>query len=97
VYKVAYASLPYQATVRGPSSQSPLTRPQLKFMTDKEILMNFCGRMRTMLEFRGNPEHGHIRSGDGRGYGMTRRKLCHQFRVNHRWINYQDKKEIKIF
>jgi hypothetical protein len=41
MYKLKYASLPYQTTVRGPSSQSPLTRRHLKFMTDKKILLNF--------------------------------------------------------
>ena len=62
-------------------------------MTDKNILINFRGRIKIMLEFRGKPEHGLIRSGNGRDYVMTRRKLLHQSRVYHRWINYHDTKE----
>jgi hypothetical protein len=81
MYKLQYASLPYQVTVQGLSSQNPLTRRQLKFMTDKKILRNFSGRTWSILEFLGNPEHGRIMSGDGRGFGMTRKKLRHQFRV----------------
>ena len=96
LYKLKYTSLPYQATLSGSSSQSPLTRRQVKFVTDNKILLNFIGKTWAILVFRGNPEHGRLKSGDGRGYGMTRRKLLHQFRVYYQWINYHDKKGEKI-
>jgi hypothetical protein len=72
--------------------QTPIIRRQLKFMTDRKILLNFSESSWTILECRGKPEHGRKRSWDGRGYAMTRRKLRHQFGVYHRWINYHNTK-----
>ena len=61
-----YTILPYQPTVQGLSSQTPLTRRKFELKCIGNCVQ-YCWKDSIHCRVSGNTEHSRIRRGDGRG------------------------------